>query len=135
MGLKASIVMAFLLITVATGSWTYIQFLKKEIVQLKANSIVLEGEIQKQNDSIQQYLSNQKARDEQIASLTQSNQEAQREVSQLKNTFSRHNLDNLALSKPVLIQNIVNKGTKKVKDELVAITNPDQFNEQITSTQ
>lgn len=135
MGLKFNIVLTAIFVTLAGAMWFYIQYQEKQIVQLKANAVVLEGEVQKQNESIKQYLSNQKARDEQIASLTQSNQEAQREVSQLKNTFSRHNLDNLALSKPVLIQNIVNKGTKKVKDELVAITNPDQFDEQITSTQ
>ena len=111
------------------------KFQAKEIAQLKANSIVLEGEITKQNESIKTYLANQKARDEQIASLTASNQEAQREVSKLKDTFSRHNLDNLALSKPALIEKIVNKGTKKVKEELVAITNPDQFDEQVNSTQ
>ena len=36
-------------------------------------------------------------------------------------------MDNLALNKPGLIENIVNKGTKKVKDELIALTDPNQF--------
>ena len=135
MGLKLSIVLGGLLILSCTASWFYIQHQERQIVQLKANAVVLEGEIQKQNESIKQYLANQKARDEQIASLTASNQAAEREVSKLRDTFSRHNLDNLALSKPALIEKIVNKGTKKVKEELVAITNPNQFDEEVTSAQ
>ena len=57
-------------------------------------------------------------------------QEALREVNQLRNTFAKHDLDNLALSKPKLIEKIVNKGTKKVKEELIALTDPDQFEEE-----
>ena len=134
MGLKFTVIWTGISIVLIGALWFYVQLQAKEIAQLKANSIVLEGEITKQNESIQTYLANQKARDEQIALLTASNQEAQREVSKLKDTFSRHNLDNLALSKPALIEKIVNKGTKKVKEELVAITNPDQFDEQVNST-
>ena len=135
MGLKFNIVLTAIFVTLAGAMWFYIQYQEKQIVQLKANAVVLEGEVQKQNESIKQYLANQKARDEQIATLTKANQEAEREVSQLKNTFSRHNLDNLALSKPALIEKIVNKGTKAVKDELVAITDPDQFDEKTNSPQ
>lgn len=135
MGLKFNIVLTAIFVTLAGAMWFYIQYQEQQIVQLKANAVVLEGEVQKQNESINQYLANQKARDEQIATLTKANQEAEREVSQLKNTFSRHNLDNLALSKPALIEKIVNKGTKAVKDELVAITDPDQFDEKTNSPQ
>ena len=50
-------------------------------------------------------------------------------MNKLRNTFAKHDLDNLALAKPKLIENIVNKGTKKVKEELIALTNPNQFDE------
>ena len=84
MGLKFNIVLTAIFVTLAGAMWFYIQYQEKQIVQLKANAVVLEGEVQKQNESIKQYLANQKARDEQIATLTKANQEAEREVSQLK---------------------------------------------------
>ncbi len=133
MGLKLSLVLGGLLILSCTVSWFYIQYQERQIIQLKANAQVLEGEIAKQNESIQQYLSAQKDKEAQIAELTAKNQAAQREVSQLRDTFARHNMDNLALNKPKLIENIVNKGTKKVKEELVAITNPNQFDEEVAT--
>ena len=133
MGLKLSFVLGGLLILSCTASWFYIQYQERQIIQLKANAQVLEGEIAKQNESIQQYLSAQKDKEAQIAELAAKNQAAQREVSQLRDTFSRHNMDNLALNKPKLIENIVNKGTKKVKEELVAITNPNQFDEEVST--
>ena len=57
------------------------------------------------------------------------NQEAQREVNKLRNTFAKHDLDNLAINKPALVQKMVNRGTARVKKELVEITNPNQFDE------
>jgi hypothetical protein len=49
-------------------------------------------------------------------------QNALREVNKLRQTFAKHDLDNLALNKPGLVEKIVNKGSKKVMDNLVAIT-------------
>ena len=57
------------------------------------------------------------------------NQEAQREVNKLRNTFAKHDLDNLAINKPALVQKMVNRGTARVKKELIEITNPNQFDE------
>jgi uncharacterized membrane protein len=127
MGLKLNIIIAAVALTLITAMWFYIQFQSKEISQLKANAVVLEGEIQKQNESIKNYLEAQQQRETQIADLQKQNQASQREVAKLKNTFARHNMDNLALNKPGLIENIVNKGTKKVKEDLIALTDPSQY--------
>ena len=127
MGMKLNIIIMALALTLITPMWFYIQFLSKEISQLKANAAVLEGEIQKQNESIKNYLEAQQQRETQIADLQKQNQASQREVAKLKNTFARHNMDNLALNKPGLIENIVNKGTKKVKEDLIALTDPSQY--------
>ena len=129
MGFKLSIILGILLITTSAGSFFYIKYLSDQITTLKANQMVLEGEIHKQNESIKQYLENQKVRDEQIAGLEQEKQESQREVQKLRATFARHNMDNLALTKPGLIEKAVNRGTQRVFDELVSITNPNQFDE------
>ena len=127
MGLKVNLIFAAASITLLGGMWFYIQFQSKEITQLKANAVVLQGEIQKQNESIKNYLETQQQRETQIADLQKQNQASQREVAKLKNTFARHNMDNLALSKPGLIENIVNKGTMKVKEDLIALTDPSQY--------
>ena len=127
MGLKLNIIIMAVALTLITAMWFYIQFQSKEISQLKANAVVLEGEIQKQNESIKNYLEAQQQRETQIADLQKQNQASQREVAKLKNTFARHNMDNLALNKPGLMENIVNKGTKKVKEDLIALTDPSQY--------
>ncbi len=130
MGFKLSIILGGLLLVTASGSFWYIDRLQDNIATLKGNQIALESSIKQQNESIQQHLAKQKQTQEQVNVLTAKNQEAQREVNKLKNTFAKHDLDNLALSKPKLIENIVNKGTKKVKEELIALTNPNQFDDE-----
>ena len=111
------------------GSVWYIDRLQDNISTLKANAQILETQIAEQNAKIKQHLEKQQKTQEQINTLTAKNQESQREVNKLRNTFAKHDLDNLALAKPKLIENIVNKGTKKVKEELIALTNPNQFDE------
>jgi|TARA_B100001939_G_C16786756_1_gene549457 septal ring factor EnvC (AmiA/AmiB activator) len=127
MGLKLNLILGGLLVASISGSVWYIDRLQDNISTLKANAQVLEKEIAEQNARIKQQLEKQQKTQEQINTLTAKNQEAQREVNKLRNTFAKHDLDNLALAKPKLIENIVNKGTKKVKDELIALTNPNQF--------
>ena len=127
MGYKISLLLLALLISVLGGSYYYISMLKKDNEILKSNQAKLEQSIQEQNESIKTYLANQKRQQEQIGELEAQRQEAQREVNKLRDTFARHDLDNLALAKPNLVQNIVNKGTKKVKQDLVDLTMPDQY--------
>ena len=129
MGFKLSLILGGLLLATASSSFWYIDRLQDQISVLKGNQIALESSIKQQNESIKQHLTKQKQTQEQVNVLTAKNQEAQREVNKLKNTFAKHDLDNLALAKPKLIENIVNKGTKKVKEDLVALTNPNQFDE------
>ena len=129
MGFKLSLALGgLLLISLSSSTW-YINKLQDQISVLKGNQIALESSIKQQNESIKQHLTKQKQTQEQVNVLTAKNQEAQREVNKLKNTFAKHDLDNLALAKPKLIENIVNKGTKKVKEDFVALTNPNQFDE------
>ena len=60
-----------------------------------------------------------------------------REAKELSSKFARHDLNDLALNKPKLIENRVNKGTKRVMNELVDITDPNQFDEdeEVTDTE
>ena len=129
MGFKLSIILGGLLLVSISGSAWYIDRLQDNISTLKGNQIALENSIAQQNDSIKSYLENQAQAQKQIQSLEKDKQEAVREVNKLRTTFAKHDLDNLALKKPKLIENIVNKGTKKVKEELIALTDPNQFDE------
>jgi biopolymer transport protein ExbB/TolQ len=135
MALKLSLILGGLLIATASSSIWYIDRLQDQISVLKGNQIALESSIKEQNDSIKQHIAKQKQTQEQVNVLTAKNQEAQREVNKLKNTFAKHDLDNLALVKPKLIEKIVNKGTKQVKQDLIDLTNPNQFdNEKSTNS-
>lgn len=134
MGFKLSLILGGLLLVTASGSVWYIDRLLDQISVLKGNQIALENSIEQQNESIKQYLSKQKQNQEQLNILTEKNRESQREVNKLKNTFAKHDLDNLALAKPKLIEKIVNKGTKQVKEDLITLTNPNQFDEESTNS-
>tara|TARA_R100001224_G_C3991881_1_gene139560 strand:- start:488 stop:901 length:414 start_codon:yes stop_codon:yes gene_type:complete len=127
MGFKIAAVSTGLLLIVTAGLWFFVQMQAKEIATLKANAIILEDKIEEQNASIDNYLAKQKETTEQINQLSAQNQEAMREVNQLRNTFQKHNLNNLAMSKPGLIEKVINKGTAKVKQEFLDLTDPNMF--------
>ena len=129
MGFKLSIILGSLLLVSISGSAWYIDRLQDNISTLKGNQIALENSISQQNESIKSYLANQEQAQKQMQSLEKDKQEALREVNKLRTTFAKHDLDNLALKKPKLIENIINKATKKGKEEFIEITNPRQFDE------
>ena len=130
MGLKLSLIFGGLLLVSVAGSAWYIDYLNDQIAILKGNQIVLESEIQKQNDSIDRFLEQQKESQNKLNDMALANQEAQREVNKLRSTFAKHDLDNLAINKPALVEKMINRGTAQVKDDLIKITNPNQFNEE-----
>ncbi len=118
MGFKLSLILGGLLVASLAGS----TYLFNQLTQAKANQIVLEDKISEQNDSIKQYLAKQEQISADMNKLEAEKQNALREVNKLRNTFAKHDLDNLALNKPGLIEKIVNKGTKQVMTDLVELT-------------
>ena len=60
MGFKFAAVSTGLLLIVTAGLWFFVQMQAKEISTLKANAILLEGKIEEQNASIDNYLAKQK---------------------------------------------------------------------------
>ena len=127
--MKLSLILGGLLILSIAGSFWYIDYLQDQISILKGNQIALESKVAEQNEAIDRYLQQQKENQAKLNQMALANQEAQREVNKLRNTFAKHDLDNLAINKPTLVEKMVNRGTKRVKDELIAITNPNQFEE------
>jgi len=129
MGYKISVILGTLLVVVCTGSWMYIKSLNEQIGVLKGNQVVLESKISEQNDSIDNYLEKQTEVAEKMNDLANQYNDALREAKELSSKFARHDLNDLALNKPKLIENRVNKGTKRVMNDLTALTDPNQFDE------
>ena len=130
MGFKLSLVLGGLLAASLAGSW----FLLDQISTLKGNQIILETKISEQNESIKQYLAKQEQLTASLGTLEAEKQNALREVNKLRNTFAKHDLDNLALNKPKLVEKMVNRGTKRVIDNLVDLTTvKDEEEEEITN--
>jgi biopolymer transport protein ExbB/TolQ len=133
MGFKLSLILGGLLVVTVAGSAWYIDYQADQITTLKGNQIVLETEIQKQNESIERYLEQQKNQQVQLDQLESEKRAAMEDVNRLRKTFAKHDLDKLALAKPGLIENRINKASARVMATLEEITNPNQFDEKPTT--
>lgn len=92
------------------------------LAQSISNQKTLEQEISGQNQQIEDLLKNQENTLRQISSLEVKRQEAELEVTKIRTTFARHDLNDLSLRKPKLIEKIINKGTLEVLNDLENIT-------------
>jgi preprotein translocase subunit SecD len=136
--MQISLVLGFLLIATAGGSYFYINMQKAQISQLQVelqtavnNQEVLESTIANQNTQMQEQLESQRQNQARIADLSSANNSAREEVRQLRNTFARHDMGSLAIARPESIQRIINAGTARVHQQFIDLTNPNQFERQI----
>jgi|TARA_R100000656_G_scaffold84870_1_gene61953 low affinity Fe/Cu permease len=129
MGFKLSLILGVLLLATVAGSFYYIDYLQDQIAILKGNQIVLETKVAEQNEAIDNYLNKQKQTQAQLITLEKEKQEAMRDVNKLRKTFARHDLDELTLAKPELMQSKINKASKRVLETLEKLTDPNQFDE------
>ena len=127
--MKLALIMGVILLATVGGSSWYIDRLQDDISTLKGNQLILEAKIQEQNDAIEAALNNQKKAQTLMASLEKEKQEAMRDVNKLRKTFARHDLDELTLAKPELMQGKINKASKRVLENLEKLTDPNQFDE------
>ena len=102
--------------------------LRSELQQAISNQAILEGEIKAQNDEIERQIVREKENLQKINELADAARVAEREVTDMRQTFARHNLNMLSVRKPGLIEKIINRGTVKVNEELATITDPSQLN-------
>ena len=130
MGFKLAIILGALLVASLAGSASYIKYLNNQMAVLKGNQVILENQIEEQNASIDAYLKKQEQVSFQLKSMEAEKNEALREFNSLRDKFSKHDMNSLALAKPKLIETRVNNGTRKVKEALVKIADPDQFEPQ-----
>jgi len=130
MGFKLAMILGALLLASLAGSASYIKHLNNQMAVLKGNQVILETQIEEQNASIDAYLKKQEQVSFQLKSMEAEKNEALREFNSLRDKFSKHDMNSLALAKPKLIEKRVNNGTRKVKEALVKITDPNQFEPQ-----
>ena len=95
------------------------------------NQKMLEGTIEQQNENLKQTVENHELMISQVERLQKENMMAQNEVTDIRKKFSRHSMDVLSIRKPKLIENIINRGTKSVLNDLKVITDETQFDEDI----
>ena len=128
--MKLTLIMGGLLLASIAGSAYWIDRLQDNISTLKGNQLILETKIQEQNDAIENYLNKQKQTQTQLASLEKEKQQAMRDVNKLRKTFASHDLDELTLAKPELMESKINKASKRVLENLEKLTDPNQFDEE-----
>ena len=138
MGFKLSAGLGVALLVLAGAFKMYYDKTQAEIksfhLQLEKsiqNQKTLEGTIEEQNDNLKQTIENHRLMVAQVERLQRENMMAQNEVTDIRKKFSQHSMDVLSIRKPKLIENIINRGTKSVLNDLKTITDETQFDENI----
>ena len=99
---------------------------------LTENNIKLEAAVEEQQKTMAVMKEQYEKQGKSLMNLTRRNAEIEAEKAEYLEIFSRHNLDNLALKKPGLIENRMNNASESVMEgiegdtkELYNLTNPD----------
>ena len=138
MGFKLSIGLGIALVFLAGAFKLYYDKSQAELdsfqIRLEQsiqNQKTLEGTIKEQNNNLKQTIENHNLMIAQVERLQRENMVAQNEVTDIRKKFSRHSMDVLSIRKPKLIENIINRGTKSVLNDLKVFTDETQFDEDI----
>tara|TARA_A100001388_G_scaffold54580_1_gene37354 strand:- start:171 stop:554 length:384 start_codon:yes stop_codon:yes gene_type:complete len=99
---------------------------------LTENNIKLEAAVEEQQKTMAVMKEQYEKQGKSLMNMTRRNAEIEAEKAEYLEIFSRHNLDNLALKKPGLIENRMNNASESVMEgiegdtkELYNLTNPD----------
>ena len=95
------------------GWWLY-----NENQTLTENNIKLEAAVQEQQETIAQIQEQYEKQGKSLMQMSRKNAEIEAEKAEYLAIFARHNLDNLALRKPGLMQNRFNKASEEVMEGL-----------------
>ena len=108
------------------GYWLY-----NENQTLSANNMKLEGAIAEQTAAMETMRESFEKQGKALMNMSRVNAEIEAEKAEYLAIFARHNLDNLALKKPGLIENRFNKASEAVMEgleddteKLNALSNP-----------
>ena len=140
MGFKLSAVLALVIITMGGAFKLYYdkseaqkEAMATQLQQAMNNQELLESTISTQNTRIEEQLQKQQESQARISELSTANSEAMEEVTELRGKFARHDLNMLSMTKPGLLEKMINRGTKRVGEDLERISDPHQFDEDNTT--
>tara|TARA_R100001143_G_scaffold2760_1_gene5812 strand:+ start:995 stop:1435 length:441 start_codon:yes stop_codon:yes gene_type:complete len=104
-----------------------------QLQQAMNNQELLESTISTQNNRIEEQLQKQQESQVRITQLSTASSEAQEEITELRGKFAKHDLNMLSMTKPGLLEKMINRGTARVGDDLERISDPHQFDEKTTT--
>lgn len=103
-----------IILILGLGGW----WLYNENQTLTENNIKLEAAVQEQQETIAQIQEQYEKQGKSLMQMSRKNAEIEAEKAEYLAIFARHNLDNLALRKPGLMQNRFNKASEEVMEGL-----------------
>lgn len=109
-------------ILAALAFYFYYEYNNAKLEQLANEIINVEDRYERANSIIEDLQTKNDKQSKELDTLYIENSKARVRTKELENTLSKHDLKYLALQKPVLIQNIINKASRDVISELEEIT-------------
>ena len=103
-----------IILVLGLGGWWLLQ----ENETLKNNNVKLEAAVEEQQQTIAVMKENYEKQGQALMNMSRKNAEIEAEKAEYLAIFARHNLDNLALKKPGLIENRFNNASKLVMEGL-----------------
>ena len=111
-----------LILSLVSGGYYYFQSMQETIQQLRQNNIVLEEANKTNQETIGKLKENAELTRKLNEELTSKYNEAESKVDSLRDKLIDHDLTNLSLKKPGLIEKRINNGTSKAFANLESIT-------------
>lgn len=114
--------MILLVVSLIGGGFAYFQNMQETIQQLRDNNHVLQEANKTNQETIGKLQENAELTRKLNEELTTKYNEAESRVDSLRDKLIDHNLTNLSLKKPALIEKRINNGTSKAFANLESIT-------------
>ena len=103
-----------IILVLGLGSW----YLFNENQTLTANNLALEGAVQEQQAAMDAMRESFEKQGRALNQMSRKNAEIEQEMNQYLDIFRRHNLNQLAVAKPGMIEKRVNNSTKQVFESI-----------------
>lgn len=111
-----------IIVSLIGGGYYYFQDMQERMQQLRENNLVLEQANKTNQETIGKLQENAEMTRKLNAELTSKYNEAESKVDSLRDKLIDHDLTNLSMKKPGLIEKRINNGTSKAFANLESIT-------------
>ena len=103
-----------IILVLGLGSW----YLFNENQTLSANNLALEGAVQEQQAAMDTMRESFEKQGKALNQMSRKNAQIEQEMNSYLDIFRRHNLNQLAIAKPGMIEKRVNNSTKQVFESI-----------------